>query len=80
MMQPTWANFTNIHTTHKTQKQKTHTTLSKKLAEDIDVSPKKASVQFSLSVVSDSLRPHELQPARPCCQKVGQKAFKITNF
>ena len=25
------------------------------------------SVQFSLSVVSDSLRPHELQHARPPC-------------
>ena len=25
------------------------------------------SVQFSHSVVSDSLRPHELQPARPPC-------------
>ena len=28
---------------------------------------KKASVQFSCSVVSDSLRPHELQHARPPC-------------
>ena len=28
---------------------------------------KKASVQFSHSVVSDSLRPHELQHARPPC-------------
>ena len=26
------------------------------------------SVQFSRSVMSDSLRPHELQPARPPCQ------------
>ena len=26
-----------------------------------------SSVQFSCSVVSDSLRPHELQPARPPC-------------
>ena len=26
-----------------------------------------SSVQFSCSVVSDSLRPHELQHARPCC-------------
>ena len=27
----------------------------------------KSSVQFSLSVVSNSLRPHELQHARPPC-------------
>ena len=27
----------------------------------------KSSVQFSRSVVSDSLRPHELQHARPSC-------------
>ena len=28
----------------------------------------KYSVQFSHSVMSDSLRPHELQHARPACQ------------
>ena len=35
----------------------------------IDISPKKtfSSVQFSHSVVSDSLRPHESQHARPPC-------------
>ena len=31
------------------------------------VNPKFSSVQFSCSVVSDSLRPHESQHARPPC-------------
>ena len=33
------------------------------------------SVQFSHSVMSDSLRPHELQHARPCCPSPAPRVY-----
>jgi len=38
------------------------------------------SVQFSHSVVSDSLRPHRLQHARPPCPQVAGALFSAPNF
>ena len=39
-----------------------------------------SSVQFSRSVVSDSLRPHELQHARPPCPSPTQSLLKIMSI
>ena len=39
-----------------------------------------SSVQFSCSVVSDSLRPHELQHARPPCPSPTPSSFKRTSI
>ena len=39
-----------------------------------------SSVQFSRSVVSDSLRPHELQHARPPCPSLTRSSLKLTSI
>ena len=39
-----------------------------------------SSVQFSCSVVSDSLRPHESQHARPPCPSPTQSSHKLTSI
>ena len=39
-----------------------------------------SSVQFSPSVVSDSLQPHELQHARPPCPSPTQSSLKLTSI
>ena len=38
------------------------------------------SVQFSRSVVSNSLRPHELQHARPPCPSLTRSSLKLTSI
>ena len=39
-----------------------------------------SSIQFSRSVVSDSLRPHELQCARPSCPSPVRSSLKLTSI
>ena len=39
-----------------------------------------SSVQFSCSVVSNSLRPHESQHARPPCPSPTPSSFRLTSF